>query len=181
MKSRNFFALAVAALTLGISSAALAQGPMQRVIRAEAAAIQHVDDRRGDRDDFRKDRRDDRRDHRADRRDDRKDHRADRREDRRDHRADRRDHRRDDRRDFRHGYYQPAPVVQHYYYHARGPEFRRGHYIPREYRNRQYVVVNHHHHRLTAPPRGHHWVQVGSDYVLIAVATGLIAHIILNN
>jgi len=80
MKSRNFVAVAVAALTLGISSAAFAQGPMQRVIRAEAAAVQHVDDRRGDRDDFRKDRRDDRRDHRADRREHRKDHRADRRE-----------------------------------------------------------------------------------------------------
>lgn len=172
MKSRNFVAFAVAALTLGISSAAFAQGPMQRAIRAEAAAIQHAEDRRGDRHDARKDRRDDRKDHRADRRDDRRDYRADRRHDRRDHRADRRDDRR---------YYAPAPVVNHYYYHARGPEFKRGRYIPREYRNRQYVVVNHHHHRLTAPPRGHHWVQVGGDYVLIAVATGLIAHIILNN
>ena len=180
MKPRYFVAFAVAAVTLGISSAAFAQGPMQRVIRGEAAALQHVEERRGDRHDAGKDRRDDRKDHRADRRedrrDDRRDHRADRREDRRDHRADRWDDRRDDRR-----YHAPAPVVNHYYYHARGPEFKRGRYIPREYRNRQYVVVNHHHHRLTAPPRGHHWVQVGGDYVLIAVATGLIAHIILNN
>jgi len=165
MKSRNFVAFAVAALTLGISSAAFAQGPMQRVIRGEAAALQHAEDRRGDR-------------HGA--RNDRKDHRADRRDNRRDHRADRRNDRR---------YYSPPPTVRyhapptvhHYHYHARGPEFRRGGYIPREYRNRQYVVVNHHHHRLTAPPRGHHWVQVGGDFVLIAVATGLIAHIILNN
>ena len=52
--------------------------------------------------------------------------------------------------------------------------------MPREYRNRQYVVVNHRSHRLSAPPRGHQWVQVGADYVLIAVATGLIAHIVLN-
>ncbi|MDO8906521.1 RcnB family protein [Hydrogenophaga sp.] len=164
MKSRNFVVFAVAVATLGLSSASFAQGPMQRAIRAEAAAIQHVDDRRGDRRDVRNDRRDPR----ADRRDDRRDHRADRRDDRRDHRADQRR-------------YAPAPTVNHYYYNARGPEFKRGRYIPREYRNRQYVVVNHHHHRLTAPPRGHQWVQVGGDYVLIAIATGLIAHIILSN
>jgi Ni/Co efflux regulator RcnB len=28
---------------------------------------------------------------------------------------------------------------------------------------------------------GHRWVQVGADYVLIAIATGVIASIILNN
>lgn len=28
--------------------------------------------------------------------------------------------------------------------------------------------------------RGHQWVQVGADYVLIAIATGVIAQIILN-
>lgn len=80
----------------------------------------------------------------------------------------------DHRRDFR-----PAPQVRHYR-NARGPEFRRGRYIPREYRDRRYVVVNPRAHRLYAPPRGHQWVQVGSDYVLVAVATGLIAHLILS-
>ena len=29
--------------------------------------------------------------------------------------------------------------------------------------------------------RGHQWVQVGTDYVLVAIATGLIANLILNN
>jgi Ni/Co efflux regulator RcnB len=104
-----------------------------------------------------------------DRRDDRRDFRQDRRDDRRDFRAERRD----DRRDFRHS--------QHTrYYNARGPEFRRGHYIPREYRGRQYVVTDYRSHRLYAPPRGQQWVQVGGDYVLVAIATGLIAHLILN-
>jgi Ni/Co efflux regulator RcnB len=161
MKSRQLVAIAIAVSTLGMTSASFAEGPMQRVIRAETAALQHVDDRRNDR----AERRDDRRDDRAD---DRRDRRADRRDDRND--------RWDDRPNYR-----PGPQVNHYYYHARGPEFRRGHYIPREYRNRQYVVVNHYQHRLAAPPRGHQWVQVGSDYVLIAIATGLIANIILNN
>ncbi len=66
-------------------------------------------------------------------------------------------------------------------YNARGPDFRRGGYIPREYRNRPYVVNNYRSYRLSAPPRGQQWVQVGSDFVLIAIATGLIAQIVLNN
>lgn len=65
-------------------------------------------------------------------------------------------------------------------YNARGPEFHRGGYIPREYRGPRYVVDYRVYH-LAPPPRGHQWVQVGADYVLIAVATGLIANIILNN
>ena len=97
----------------------------------------------------------------------------DHRDDRRDHRRDARDHRQDDRRDFR-------DQRNDRHFHARGPAFKRGATIPREYRNRQYVVVNHRTHRLSAPPRGHQWVQVGADYVLIAVATGLIAHLVLN-
>ena len=67
-----------------------------------------------------------------------------------------------------------------YYYNARGPEFRRGGYIPREFRNRQYVVNDYRAYRLAPPRRGQQWVQVGSDHVLIAVATGLIANVILN-
>ena len=67
------------------------------------------------------------------------------------------------------------------YYGARGPDFRRGGYIPREYRNRQYVVNDYRMYHLSPPPRGQQWVQVGGDYVLIAIASGLIANIILNH
>ncbi len=35
-------------------------------------------------------------------------------------------------------------------------------------------------HRLSAPPRGYQWVQVGPDYVLAAVATGIIMNMILS-
>ena len=63
---------------------------------------------------------------------------------------------------------------------ARSPEFRRGGYIPRDFRSPQYVVTNYRGYRLSPPPRGHQWVQVGNDYVLIAIATGLIANIVLN-
>ncbi|SFB73455.1 regulator RcnB of Ni and Co efflux [Polaromonas sp. OV174] len=68
-----------------------------------------------------------------------------------------------------------------HYYNAQGPEFRRGGYIPRDFRNSQYYVNDYRAHHLSPPPRGQQWVQVGSDYVLIAIATGLIANIILNH
>ncbi len=91
---------------------------------------------------------------------------ADRRDDRHaEPRFDQREERSNDRRD---------------YYNARGPEFRRGAYIPHEYRRDVYVVDYHEHH-LPPPPRDHHWVQVGADYVLVAVATGIIANIVLGH
>ena len=65
-------------------------------------------------------------------------------------------------------------------YGARGPQYHRGGYIPRQYRNRQYVVNNWRDHRLNAPPRGQQWVQVDSDYVLIAIATGIITQLVLS-
>jgi Ni/Co efflux regulator RcnB len=66
------------------------------------------------------------------------------------------------------------------YYNARGPEFVRGAYMPREYRAHSYVVNDYRSHRLPPPPRHQQWVQVGSDYVLVAIATGIIASIVLN-
>ena len=63
-----------------------------------------------------------------------------------------------------------------------GPDhsFYRGERLPREYRNRSYVVDDWRGHHLSAPPRGYHWVQTGSDYVLAAIATGIIAQILLS-
>lgn len=66
------------------------------------------------------------------------------------------------------------------YYNARTPEFRRGGRLPQELRQRTYVVNDWRGHRLQAPPRGHQWVQVGPDYVLTAIATGVIAALVLN-
>lgn len=59
--------------------------------------------------------------------------------------------------------------------------FYKGGHIPREYRGHQYVVNDWRGHHLTPPPRGYNWVQTGGDYVLIAIATGVIAQIILGN
>jgi len=62
-----------------------------------------------------------------------------------------------------------------------GPNFEyyRGDRLPLEYRHRNYVVDDWREHRLSAPPRGYHWVQYGADYALIAIATGVIAQILL--
>ena len=64
-----------------------------------------------------------------------------------------------------------------------GPDhaFYRGGRLPPQYRSRQYVVDDWRAHRLSAPPRGYHWVQTGGDYVLAAVATGVILSVLLNH
>ena len=84
--------------------------------------------------------------------------------------------------------------------HAQGPHYRpggtgmhsgrgagpdhswyRGGRVPPQYRTRHYVVNDWRGHHLSAPPRGYHWVQNGSDYLLVAIATGVIAQLILSN
>jgi Ni/Co efflux regulator RcnB len=64
-----------------------------------------------------------------------------------------------------------------------GPDRRwhRGSRVPPQYRTRHYVVDDWRGHHLSAPPRGYHWVQNGSDYLLVAIATGVIAQLILNH
>ncbi len=58
--------------------------------------------------------------------------------------------------------------------------YHRGDRLPAENRHRQYVVNDWRSHRLSAPPRGYHWVQTGGDYVLVAIATGIILQLFLN-
>lgn len=134
----------------------------------------------------------DRREHHADRRGYRWDHR----DDRRDHRYDRRDHRYDNRhyqppraqswdhRRYNGYYYQnrwsygPPPSVyySHPQYRPGYVAWRRGAVLPPHYRG--YVVHDYHRYRLRPPPRGYAWHQVGNDYLLAAVATGIIFEII---
>ena len=58
-------------------------------------------------------------------------------------------------------------------------EYYRGDRMPVQYRHRNYVVDDWRGHNLSAPPRGYHWIQYGNDYVLIAIATGIIAQLLL--
>jgi len=60
-------------------------------------------------------------------------------------------------------------------------QLHRGERLPVEYRHRHYVVDDWRGHNLSAPPRGYHWVQTGGDYVLVAIATGIILQLLLNN
>lgn len=62
-----------------------------------------------------------------------------------------------------------------------GPNFEyyRGDRLPIAYRHRQYVVEDWRGHHLSAPPRGYQWIQSGADYILIAIATGIIAQLLL--
>ena len=175
MKLRTLLPLAIAAaLGLGATSSfAETYDKRGRVIIIE----QHGADRQ----DRRQDRRSDRREDRMDNRRERAQIRADRHEDRRNNRWEDRHDRRNDRWESRHDRRDHRHPGTRYYYSARGPEFARGHYLPRGLRIPQYVVVNPRHHHLSPPPRGHHWVQVGGDYVLVAIATGIIANIILNH
>ena len=64
-----------------------------------------------------------------------------------------------------------------------GPDhaFYRGDRLPREYRDRQYVVEDWREHRLSAPPRGYHWVQVGGDYVLVSIGNGVVLNFMLGD
>ena len=58
-------------------------------------------------------------------------------------------------------------------------DWRRGQRLPNDYRDNRYVVNDWHAHGLRQPPRGYQWRQVNGDYVLAAVATGVITSIIL--
>ena len=100
----------------------------------------------------------------------RRDARADQREAKRDLREAQRDVR-EARRDLREA---------RYYSTARRPESRRGGRLPVQLRDRRYVVNDWHHHHLARPTPGYHWVQVGPDYVLAAIATGVIASLVLS-
>ena len=64
-----------------------------------------------------------------------------------------------------------------------GPDhsWHKGDRLPDSYRSNQYVVNDWQSRHLRQPPSGYHWVQVNGDYVLAAIATGVIADMLLNN
>lgn len=64
-----------------------------------------------------------------------------------------------------------------------GPDQRwvKGSRVPPQYRAHGYVVNDWRGHRLSAPPRGYRWIQNGGDYLLVAIASGVIAQIVFGN
>ena len=59
--------------------------------------------------------------------------------------------------------------------------WRRGGYLPPTYSGHYQEVGDWRAHRLQTPPSGYHWVSANGDFVLAAIATGLIAQIIASN
>jgi Ni/Co efflux regulator RcnB len=86
------------------------------------------------------------------------------------------DNRRHDRRDYAryrydYGYYH-AP--RGYYYRS----WHRGDRLPRSWYGDSYVVYDWRPYRLYAPPYGYHWVRVGDDVILTAIATGIVLDVL---
>lgn len=63
-----------------------------------------------------------------------------------------------------------------------GPDhsWHKGDRLPDSYRDNKYIVNDWQSRHLHQPPSGYHWVNVNGDYVLAAVATGVIADMLLN-
>ncbi|HEY4092072.1 MAG TPA: RcnB family protein [Luteibacter sp.] len=62
-------------------------------------------------------------------------------------------------------YYHRPPPPPRYYGH-----WERGH----RYYGRNVVVYDYGSYRLRPPPRGYHWVRENNDFLLVAIATGVI-------
>jgi Ni/Co efflux regulator RcnB len=60
----------------------------------------------------------------------------------------------------------------------RGASWRKGAYVPRAYRG--YHVQNPSYYGLRTAPRGQRWIYADGNFVLMAVASGLIAQVVAN-
>lgn len=58
--------------------------------------------------------------------------------------------------------------------------FHRGERIAPQYRHHNYAVENWRAYRLPPPPRGYRWIGVGPDFLLVAIATGIIAEVLIH-
>lgn len=67
------------------------------------------------------------------------------------------------------------------YVNASRYQMRHGEYLSNQYRDRRYVVSDWRSRNLYQPQYGYQWVQAGNDYAMVAIATGLIAAVMLNH
>jgi len=86
------------------------------------------------------------------------------------------DNRRHDRADHaRYRYhYGSYHAPRGYYYRT----WRRGDHLPHGWYGGSYVVYDWRPYRLYSPPYGYHWVRVGNDVLLTAVATGIVLDVL---
>jgi Ni/Co efflux regulator RcnB len=73
-------------------------------------------------------------------------------------------------------YYNYAPRYGYGYGYAPAYAWRRGGYLPPNYGG--VYISNYGAYGLRAPPRGYRWSRYGNDYLLTAIATGLIFDIV---
>lgn len=59
--------------------------------------------------------------------------------------------------------------------------YHKGDRLPAAEHSKEYVVNDWHARNMRQPPNGYHWVRSGDDFVLAAIATGVIADIVLNH
>lgn len=91
-----------------------------------------------------------------------------------------RDSRYESRRDGRYDSRDYRYRDNHGYQVSQRHHFRRGDRLTREH-GRYYVVQDWRRHRgMYAPQRGYQWVEMNGEFALVAIATGLIAHVLLN-
>ena len=105
----------------------------------------------------------------------------DRRDARRDSRRDRWDNHRHNGYYYRNRWYYGPPPSAYYndpYYRPGYAAWRRGAYLPSYYRSNSYRVYDYGRYRLRPPPRGYYWYRSGDDFLLAAIATGLIFEVI---
>ena len=77
------------------------------------------------------------------------------------------------------------PVIVHKDVHkkvvVKKYRWTKGHRVSAAERRRMADVRDYRRYRLSAPPRGYHWVKVDNDFLLVGVASGIISSIIAAN
>lgn len=60
--------------------------------------------------------------------------------------------------------------------------YKRGGHLPMQYRSSRYVVTDWRRDHLRQPPRGYNWVRSDNgDFLLVAIATGVITDLLLHH
>ncbi|CDZ35412.1 Hypothetical protein NGAL_HAMBI1145_28340 [Neorhizobium galegae bv. officinalis] len=59
------------------------------------------------------------------------------------------------------------------------PRWSKGHRMTAAERRRMAEIRDYRRYRLSAPPRGYHWVRVENDFLLVGVASGVISSFIV--
>lgn len=87
-------------------------------------------------------------------------------------------HRDQDR--YERNYRNTDPTIKTPYGHQM-QRYQRGQRIDRIYLNDRYYVNDWRARRLATPPSGQRWLNVNGEYLLVAIATGIITNVILNH